>query len=88
MEVLLVYLALVNAISLTLMHVDKKKAVRGKWRIPERTLLGVCFLGGSLGGFLGMQLFRHKTQHPKFYITVPLLLVLQAFALVWLLPKL
>ncbi len=88
MKILLVYLALVNAAAFVLMHADKKKAIQGKWRIPEKTLLGVCFVGGSLGGLLGMRLFRHKTKHPRFYIGIPVMLVVHIVILMYLVPRL
>lgn len=75
------YLVLINALALLLMLADKKKARRGAWRIPEATLLGIAALGGSIGAIAGMYLFRHKTKHPKFFIGLPLILVLQVCAL-------
>jgi len=83
MKILWIYLAIVNALAFLFMFLDKQFARRHQWRIPEATLLGLAFLGGSLGELLGMLLFRHKTKHPKFTVTVPLLLVLQAAALWW-----
>ena len=71
------YLVLINALALLLMLIDKKKARRGAWRIPEATMLGVALLGGSVGGILGMYLFRHKTRHARFFIGMPLILMLQ-----------
>lgn len=70
------YLLIMNALGLLLMLIDKKKAQRGSWRIKEATLMTVAALGGSLGSLLGMRLFRHKTKHPKFYIGIPLFLVI------------
>ena len=84
MKLLLAYLFLINALSFALMHIDKKKAIRGSWRIPERTLLLTCLMGGSYGGLLGMKLFRHKTQHWYFKIGMPLILVLQIAAYIFL----
>ncbi len=85
MKYLLIYLALVNVISFVLMYTDKKKAIKGKWRIPEKTLLGVCAIGGSIGGLLGMRLFRHKTKHAAFAFGIPAILTMQLIAavLVW-----
>ena len=74
MKLVIYYLLLINAVGLLLMLIDKQKAKRGLWRIPEATLMGVAAAGGSLGTYLGMRLFRHKTKHPKFSIGVPLLL--------------
>lgn len=76
-QILLVYLLLINAIGFLLMLVDKYKAKRNLWRIPEATLMGVAAIGGSIGTIAGMNLFRHKTKHPKFYIGLPAILALQ-----------
>lgn len=75
MKFLIAYLCIINALALLLMLIDKKKAKKGRWRIPERTLLGVSAIGGSLGGLLGMYLFRHKTLHKQFAIGIPLMFV-------------
>ena len=80
MKYFLIYLIIVNALSFLLMLIDKQKARKKKWRIPEATLLTVAAIGGSLGTLLGMYLFRHKTKHPKFTVTVPLLLILHVGA--------
>ena len=84
MKYLYLYLVIINAIGFVSMLVDKQKARRGAWRIPEKTLMSIAAFGGSLGSFLGMQLFRHKTRHPKFYIGIPVLLAVQAWLLVML----
>ena len=65
--------------------VDKRKARQGRWRVPEATLLGLTALGGSIGAWLAMQLFRHKTQKKKFRYGVPALFVLQVAATVYFL---
>ena len=74
MQYLYLYLLIVNALSLALMLIDKIKAIKKRWRIPERTLLMLCAIGGSLGGMLGMKLFRHKTLHLRFSIGIPVML--------------
>ena len=79
---MLVYLILINALSLALMLADKKKARKNRWRIPERVLIGVAILGGSLGAMIGMNLFRHKTLRPKFSIGLPVIFAVQAVLLV------
>ena len=84
MKYLYLYLVIINAIGFASMLVDKQKARCGAWRIPEKTLMSIAAFGGSLGSFLGMQLFRHKTRHPKFYIGIPVLLAVQAWLLVML----
>ena len=81
----LIYLLLINALGSFLMLADKHKARKNLWRIPERVLMGTAILGGSLGVFIGMRLFRHKTQHPKFSIGVPIILALHIFLWIFLL---
>ena len=77
MKYFLLYLLLVNAISFMLMLIDKQKARKKKWRIPEATLMGFAAAGGSIGALLGMYTFRHKTLHKKFTVGIPLILVAQ-----------
>ena len=76
------YLIIVNALGFLLMLIDKAKAKKKKWRIPEKTLMTVAAIGGSVGSLLGMYVVRHKTKHPKFTIGIPLILALQTIALV------
>ena len=68
------YLILVNLIAFIMYGVDKKKAIKKKWRIPEHDLILIAVLGGSIGALLGMKAFRHKTKHSKFFIGVPVIL--------------
>lgn len=74
-EILVIYLAVVNIVSFICYGIDKSKARRHKWRIPEATLIGLAAIGGGLGSWIGMKTFRHKTQHWKFRILVPLFLI-------------
>ena len=76
MKWVLLILAAVNLLAFALYGVDKVKAKKGAWRIPEATLLLVALLGGSVGALLRMEVFRHKTRHLKFRILVPLFLIL------------
>lgn len=75
-----VYLLVVNLITFFLYGIDKRRAVRKAWRIPESVLIGFAAIGGSVGAFLAMLVFRHKTKHAKFTVGVPLILVAQIFA--------
>lgn len=77
MKYLLLYLLIINAVSFVLMLIDKQKAKKRKYRIPEATLIGSAVLGGSIGAWLGMQIFRHKTKHIKFTLGVPFILGMQ-----------
>ena len=78
MEFFLIYLCIINALGFLLMRADKKKAIKGQWRIPEKLLMNVAVWGGALGCLLGMYIFRHKTRHLKFTLGVPF------FLLVWI----
>ena len=83
-EVVLIYLLIVNAIGFVLMTVDKYKAKKNLWRIPESTLMTVALIGGSIGSLIGMYTVRHKTKHLKFTIGIPVILVLQIAAVIWI----
>ena len=72
------YLLGINLLGFLTMGADKKRARRGARRVPERTLLLLAALGGSVGVALGMVEFRHKTLHRKFTVGVPLILIVQA----------
>ena len=80
---LIYYLLAVNVLTFIVYGVDKWKAKRGRWRMPEATLMGLAALGGSVGAWLAMQLFRHKTQKKKFRYGVPALFVLQVAAVLF-----
>ena len=85
MKLLLVYLLIINAAAFALMLADKWKAKKNRWRIPEATLMGTAALGGSIGALAGMYLVRHKTQHPKFTLGIPLILAIQMVIATWIL---
>ncbi|MBQ1877612.1 MAG: DUF1294 domain-containing protein [Erysipelotrichaceae bacterium] len=82
--ILLWYLLAVNVITLLVFGLDKWKAKNDRYRIKIVTLLGLCFIGGGIGGLLGMKLFNHKTNKNYFYAGVPLILLLHAVILVFL----
>ena len=86
-QLLGLYLLLVNLAAFLIMDADKRRAKRGTWRISEKALFLPALLGGALGGVLGMRTFRHKTKHWYFRFGFPLLLVLQAVLLGWLVWK-
>ena len=83
-QLLALYLTAVNLAAFALMGADKQRARQGRWRISEKALFLPALLGGALGGVLGMRIFRHKTRHWYFRFGYPLLLLLQAGALLWL----
>lgn len=82
MKYLAVYLVMINLAAFALMGVDKSRARRHAWRIPEKTLFLSAVFGGSLGAILGMQVFHHKTKHWHFVVGMPLIFALQ-LALAW-----
>lgn len=77
LTLLLLYLVGINAAGLLLMGIDKRRAKRLAYRIPEATLFLVAAAGGSIGSLAGMYLFRHKTKHPAFVIGMPVIIALQ-----------
>lgn len=78
------YVAIVSLILCVYMYIDKERAKNKEWRISEKTLLTLGFVGGALGGVLGMYLFRHKTKHNAFAFGYPLLGAIHIFLLVQL----
>ena len=66
-----------NLITFIVYGVDKRKAKKRLWRIPEATLIGLALIGGSVGAFLGMRFFHHKTKHVKFYVGVPAIFIIE-----------
>ena len=81
--VLLVWLAVINLLTFIVYGADKRRARKGKWRVPEKTLFLLPLLGGSIGALLGMRVFHHKTKHWYFVWGVPAILAAQAALAVW-----
>ncbi|MCX4306077.1 MAG: DUF1294 domain-containing protein [Acetatifactor sp.] len=76
-DILILYIIVVNVVSFTVMGVDKRKAIKRAFRIPESTLFVLAIIGGSIGSIAGMHLFRHKTRHWYFLYGMPVILALQ-----------
>lgn len=87
MKIIFLYLLIINAVGLLYMLADKHRARKNLWRIPESRLILIAVIGGSIGIYSGMQLARHKTKHPKFFIGVPVIMALQLTLIALLLPK-
>lgn len=83
----IIYLLVINLIGILIMYIDKRKAKYGRWRIPEKTLLLVALLGGSIGTIIGMYWFRHKTQKLKFVLGFPTILISETIIITYLLLK-
>ncbi len=84
---IVIYLILINFIAFLSMYIDKKKAIKGKWRIKESTLLMLALVGGSVGAIIGMYAFHHKTQKPRFFLGIPIIIVLQILIVILLVVK-
>ncbi len=84
-QLVLLYLLIINAIGFALMLADKHKAKKNLWRIPESTLFTAALFGGSIGCLVGMYTVRHKTRHWQFVLGMPLILIAQIALAVWLL---
>ncbi len=82
--ILLAYIAITNLTTFIMYGLDKRRAIKDKWRIPEKRLLLAALLGGAPGALWAMILFHHKTKKAKFFITVPVLFVLQIVLFSWL----
>lgn len=76
------YFIFVNLLAFCLMGIDKRKAIKGAFRIPEATLFIVALIGGSIGSIAGMYTFRHKTRHSAFVYGMPAILILQIILLI------
>ena len=83
LHVVLIYLAVINVVTFFVYGIDKWKAKKSKWRIRETALLGLAVLGGSIGAWLGMKVWHHKTQHKKFKYGVPAIIIIQLALIVF-----
>ena len=77
LHIVLIYLVAINVVTFFLYGLDKWKAKRAKWRVPEATLLGFAVVGGSIGAWLGMKVWHHKTMHKKFKYGLPAIIITQ-----------
>lgn len=82
--IVIIYLVVINVITFFLYGIDKLKAKRARWRVPEATLIGLAVIGGSIGAWLGMMVWHHKTMHKKFKYGIPLILAVQIGLLIWM----
>ena len=71
----IIYFVIINLIGILAMYIDKKKAIKGSWRIQEKTLIMISVLGGGIGALIGMYLFRHKTKKLKFTMGIPVIII-------------
>ena len=86
-QIILIYLIAINVVTFFAYGIDKWKAKRSKWRISEATLLGMAVIGGSIGAWLGMRVWHHKTMHKKFQFGIPLIIVAQIALVIWIISK-
>lgn len=82
LNIITTYLLIINLVGFLLMFIDKRRAINHKWRISESTLILVSLIGGSVGSYISMQLFRHKTKHLKFTLGIPIIILLQVYIVI------
>ena len=83
MQNIIIYLIIINIIGFLVMYIDKQKAKKGKWRIPEKTIFIITVLGGGIGTTAGMYTFRHKTQKLGFVIGFPFITILEIVTIIY-----
>lgn len=81
------YLLIINLIGLIIMFIDKRKAIKGSWRIPEKSLIFIALIGGGVGTIIGMYWFRHKTKKLRFTIGFPVILLTEIIVITYFLIK-
>ena len=80
---IILYLVFINIIGLLIMWIDKRRAIKNQWRIPEKTIFIITGLGGGIGTIAGMYIFRHKTKKIGFVIGLPLILILEIITIIY-----
>ena len=83
MQNIIIYLIIINIIGFLVMYIDKQKAKKEKWRIPEKTIFIITVLGGGIGTISGMYAFRHKTQKLHFTIGLPTITILEIIGVIY-----
>ena len=84
---IIIYFIVINIIGFFIMWLDKRKAIKGSWRIPEKTLFTITALGGGIGTIAGMYTFRHKTQKIQFVIGFPVITILEIMTIIYFVLK-
>ena len=77
LESISIIIVIINIVTFIIYGIDKYKAKKGKWRIPENSLIGLAIIGGSIGAYIGMRVWHHKTMHLKFKYGIPLIIIIQ-----------
>ena len=86
-QLIVIYLVAINFVTFFMYGIDKWKAQHSKWRIPEATLIGLAVIGGSIGAWLGMRAWHHKTMHKKFQFGIPMIILAQIVLITWIISK-
>ena len=86
-ENIIIYFIVINLLGFLMMYIDKKKAIKGKWRISEKSLFVVTLLGGGIGTNIGMNMFGHKTKKMRFSIGFPTILIVEIALIIYLIIK-
>ena len=82
-KILYIYLLIVNLIGFSIMFIDKNRAIHKEWRISEKKLFFIAIIGGSIGLYAGMHIFKHKTKHLKFILGIPFIFILQIITAIY-----
>lgn len=85
-KIILLYFFIINLVGFLIMFVDKKRSINHEWRISEKTLFIIAIIGGSIGSYLGIYTFRHKTKHLKFTFGIPTIILIQMYLIFNLYP--
>lgn len=84
MKIITNYIIFINIFTFLIFGIDKYKAIKHEYRIKEKTLLGLCIIGGAFGGLFGMKIFRHKTLKPIFKYTIPIISIIEIILIIYI----
>lgn len=87
LAVVISYLIIINVVAALVTIADKRRSIKGKWRIPEATLIMLALMGGAVFEYITMSVIRHKTRHAKFMIGLPLIIFIQIVIIVFIINK-
>jgi len=83
-SILINYLIIINIVTFFIYGIDKYKAKKSKWRVSEKILITLAILGGSIGAWIGIKIWHHKTKHQKFKLGIPIIIGIQICLLIYL----
>lgn len=87
LKAVVIYFIIINIIGYVIMGIDKRKSLKDKWRVKEKSLFTIAFIGGASGMLLGMRNFHHKTKKPMFKVGIPMLTILNMVVYIFIIYK-